>query len=1063
MSRESTARIDSPGELEEFRKGIVCKRDPNKPCISLCSGSACHASGSAKVAARLEEEIKQQGLGDAVEVRKTGCHGFCERGPIIVIHPEEVCYLQITPGDVAEIFSRTIKNKQLVDRLLYTDPATNKKIVHESDIPFYKKQKRLVLGANGSIDPKSIEDYLATGGYAALVKAFFQQSPEQVIEQVKTSKLRGRGGAGFPTGVKWEFARKSVDTIKYVIVNADEGDPGAYMDRSVLEGNPFSVLEGLTIGAYAIGAQEGYVYVRQEYPLAVENITLAIEKAEEHGLLGENILGSGFSFRVKVHRGAGAFVCGEETALLASLEGKPGEPRARPPYPAVKGLNGKPSNINNVETWATVPVIINKGPEYFASIGTERSAGTKIFSLVGKVNHTGLVEVPMGISLRDIIYEIGGGIPGGKKFKAVQTGGPSGGCITAENLDIKVDFDELPKVGAIMGSGGMIVMDEDTCMVDVAKYFLKFLSTESCGKCSPCREGIRQMLKILTRISEGKGRLSDLALLTELAESTRDASLCALGGTAPNPVLSTLKYFRHEYEDHILNKQCQAGVCEELYRAKCINACPIGQDVPGYLSLVAEGRYEEAISLIYQTNPLPGVCGRVCTHPCTDVCLRRETDEPLNIPKIKRFAADMAKRKGFTIKLEKGEAKGEKIAVIGGGPGGLAAAYNLALMGYRPTIFEELPELGGMLRYGIPPYRLPRAILDDEIEFLLSAGIEVKTNTKIGRDVSLDELRKNYDAVFLAVGAHKSLPIRISGDDLPGVKGGAEFLREVALGVAAHPGKRVAVIGGGDVAMDIARSCRRMGAEVTIAYRRERRDMPASEDEIADALAENIELKELVAPKSIRQTAGGLVLELDLCELKDFDRSGRRRPVAIEGSVITQEYDTIFSAIGQVSDLEFAGSVERKGDTIAVDRFSLLTNIPGIFAGGDAVSGPARVVDALAHGKRAAVEIDKYLAQKSGRLPAAESLQKIKVTMTLPKEVIEQPMAEIPKLDAEERIKDLNAEVELGFDEATAREECERCLRCDVSWAAARDKSIQVAGETAPAVAPREETDSAQA
>jgi len=1032
--------------LEEFRKEIISKRDPNKPCITLCSGSACHASGSGKVAASLEEEIKKQGLRDAVDIRKTGCHGFCERGPIIVIHPEEVCYLQIEPGDVPEIFSRTIKRKEIIERLLYTDPGTKKKIVHESEIPFYKKQQRLVFGANGSIDPKSIDDYLAVGGYSALVKALFQQTPEQVVEVVKKSGLRGRGGAGFPTGLKWEFARKSLEKTKYVIVNADEGDPGAYMDRSVLEGNPFSVLEGLTIGAYAMGAHEGYIYVRQEYPLAVENVTLAIKKAEEHGFLGENILGSGFDFTVTVHRGAGAFVCGEETALLASLEGKPGEPRARPPYPAVQGLFGKPTNINNVETWANIPLILNKGPDYFASIGTEGSKGTKIFSLVGKVNHTGLVEVPMGISLRDIIYELGGGVPGGKKFKAVQTGGPSGGCIPPEHLDIEVDFDELRKVGAIMGSGGMIVMDEDTCMIDVAKYFLKFLSVESCGKCSPCREGIRQMLKILTRISEGKGRESDIALLGELAESTRDASLCALGGTAPNPVLSTLKYFRHEYEDHILHKRCPAGVCEELYKAKCINACPIGQDVPGYLSLVAEGRYEEAISLIYQTNPLPGVCGRVCTHPCTDVCLRAETDEPLNIPKIKRFAADMAKRKGYTVKLEKGKAKEEKIAVIGGGPGGLAAAYSLALMGYRPTIIEELPQLGGMLRYGIPPYRLPREILDQEIDFIVNVGVEVKTNTRVGRDITLDQLQKEYDAIFVAVGAHKSLPVRVPGEDFPSVKGGAEFLREVELGIAAHPGKRVAVIGGGDVAMDIARTCRRMGAEVTIAYRRERKDMPASEEEIADAIAEKIELKELVAPKSIRRANSGLALELDECELRDFDRSGRRRPVPIEGSVITREYDTIFSAIGQTSDLDFAESLETKRDTIAVDRHRLLTSLPGVFAGGDVVSGPARVVDALAHGKTAAVEIDRYLAKKRGGQPYAETLEKIKVTMTLPKEVIETPMAEIPKLDPEERIKDFTAEVELGFDEETARKECGRCLRCDVSWMAARDKSIAVAG-----------------
>jgi NADH-quinone oxidoreductase subunit F len=1025
-------RINSPAELEDFRKGILSKSDPSKPCITLCSGSACHASGSGQVAASLEEEIKKQGLSDKVDIRRTGCHGFCERGPIIVIHPEEICYFQIEPKDVPEIISQTIKEKKVIERLLYTDPSTNEKIIRESEIPFYKNQERLVFGSNGSIDPKSIDDYLAVGGYSALVKALFQETPEQVVELVKNSKLRGRGGAGFPAGIKWEFARNNPDKTKYVIVNADEGDPGAYMDRSLLEGNPFSVLEGLTIGAYAIGAHEGYIYVRQEYPLAVENVTLAIKRAEEYGFLGKNILGSGFDFTVKVHRGAGAFVCGEETALLMSLEGKPGEPRSRPPYPAVKGLWGKPTNINNVETWANVPLIINKGAKYFSSIGTEGSKGTKIFSLVGKVNNTGLVEVPMGISLRDIIYEVGGGIPRGKKFKAVQTGGPSGGCIPEEYLDIKVDFDELKKVGAIMGSGGMIVMDEDTCMVDVAKYFLNFLSAESCGKCSPCREGIRQMLKILTKISEGKGEEGDIELLVELAESTRDASLCALGGSAPNPVLSTLRYFRHEYEDHILDKRCQAGVCSDLYRAKCINACPIGQDVPGYLSLVAEGRYEEAISLIYQTNPLPGVCGRVCTHPCTEVCVRGETDEALNIPKIKRFAADMAKKKGFTVKVEKGEAKEEKVAIIGGGPGGLAAAYHLALMGYQPTIFEELPQLGGMLRYGIPAYRLPRDILDQEIDFILSAGVEVKTNTRVGREVSLEQLQRDYDAIFVAIGAHKSLPIRIPGDDLPGIRGGAEFLREVELGTALNPGKKVAVIGGGNVAIDVARTCRRLGAEVTIAYRRERKDMPAYEEEIVDALAEDIELKELVAPKSISQVNGRLALVLDECELKDFDRSGRRRPVPMEGCVISQEYDTIFSAIGQSPQINFTGSLVTKGNTITADRHSLATNLPGVFAGGDAVTGPARVVDALAHGKRAAVEIDKYLAKKRGGRPNAECPGTINVTMTVPEEVIEQAMAEMPKLDPKERIKDFAAEVEIGFDEETAKKECTRCLRCDV-------------------------------
>jgi len=627
-------RINSPAELDELRKDIISKRDSNKPCIAVCTGTGCLALGAANVVAALKEEIEKQGLETKVDIRETGCPGFCERGPLLVIYPEEICYLQVQPGDAEEIVSGTIVAKQVIDRLLYVIPGTDKdeKIVQESEIPFYKNQMRNLIGNNINIDPKNIDDYLAVGGYSALVKALCQETPEQVIELVKNSNLRGRGGAGFPAGMKWEFARKSPDKTKYVIVNADEGDPGAFMDRALLEGNPHAVLEGLTIGAYAIGSQEGYIYVRQEYPLAVENVGIAIEQAEAYGFLGENILGSGFDFTVKVHQGAGAFVCGEETALLASLEGKACEPRPRPPYPAVKGLRGKPTNINNVETWANVPFIINNGADFLTSIGTEGSKGTKIFSLVGKVNNTGLVEVPMGITLRDIIYGVGGGVPGGKKFKAVQTGGPSGGCIPEEYLDIAVDFDELAKVGAIMGSGGMIVMDEDTCMVDVAKYFLNFLSGESCGKCSPCREGIRQMLKILTKISDGRGSEGDIELLEELSEATRDASLCALGGTAPNPVLNTIRYFRDEYEAHIKEKRCPAYVCKELVayhidpvKCKacmiCLRKCPAEAIVGG----------KKQIHVIDQEKCTScGTCFEVC--PSRFDAVRRISGEPVPPP-----------------------------------------------------------------------------------------------------------------------------------------------------------------------------------------------------------------------------------------------------------------------------------------------------------------------------------------------------------------------------------------------------------------------------------------------
>lgn len=556
-------KLNSPTDLEEFRQEILAKRAPNKPCVTICSGTGCHAYGSEKVAEVFVDEIERNGLGEKVDIRRTGCHGFCERGTIVVIFPEETCYVQVKPEDVPEIVSTTLVEKQLVERLLYED-SNGQRIVHEGEIPFYKHQNRIVFGNNRLIDPKNIDDYIALGGYSALAKALFEMTPKQVLEEVKKASLRGRGGGGFPAGIKWETARNAPGEVKYVIVNADEGDPGAYMDRSLLEGNPHSVLEGLLIGAYAISSHQGFVYVRQEYPLAVENLNIAMGQVQEYGLLGKNILGSGFDFDVMVHRGAGAFVSGESSALMTAIEGRAGEPRPKYIRTAVSGIWERPSNLNNVETWATVPLIINKGADWFSTIGTEGSKGTKIFSLVGKVKNTGLVEVPMGMTLREVIFDIGGGIPEGKKFKAVQTGGPSGGCIPQSFLDLPVDFDELTKAGSMMGSGGMIVMDEDTCIVDLARYFVNFLAGESCGKCVPCREGLKQMLKILNNICAGKGKEGDIELLEELAEVMRDASLCALGTTAANPVLSTIKYFRDEYEAHIREKRCPAGVCREL-------------------------------------------------------------------------------------------------------------------------------------------------------------------------------------------------------------------------------------------------------------------------------------------------------------------------------------------------------------------------------------------------------------------------------------------------------------------------------------------------------------------
>jgi NADH:ubiquinone oxidoreductase subunit F (NADH-binding)/(2Fe-2S) ferredoxin/Pyruvate/2-oxoacid:ferredoxin oxidoreductase delta subunit len=578
--------LASLSELRNLRQSLQRSKDRNRPCITLCAGTGCQATGASEVLEVFKREIKERHLEEKIELRASGCHGFCERGPLVVIRPEMICYTSVETSDVSQILTETVLNGKVIDRLLYRDPLTKEKIVHEQDIPFYKFQRRIVFGSNGEIDPTSIDDYIAIGGYQALEKVLSGMTPEEVISAIKGSGLRGRGGAGFPTGEKWEACRKAKGREKFLICNADEGDPGAYMDRSLVEGNPHSIIEGMIIGAYAVGSEEGYVYVRNEYPLAVSNMRRAIDQAKDYGLLGRNILGKGLNFTLKINRGGGAFVCGESTALMASLEGRAGEPRAKYVHTVEHGLWDQPTTLNNVETWANVPIIIQKGADWYTSIGTEGSKGTKIFSLVGRVNNTGLVEVPMGITLREIVYSIGGGIPDKKRFKAVQTGGPSGGCIPESLLDIPVDFDRLQEAGSMMGSGGMIVMDEENCMVDMARYFVSFLQEESCGKCTPCREGLQQMGEILTLICEGNGREGDIELLRDLSRTMIDTSLCGLGSTAPNPVLSTIRYFREEYEAHIRERRCPARFCKGLISfsidpekctgcGACLTACPV--------------------------------------------------------------------------------------------------------------------------------------------------------------------------------------------------------------------------------------------------------------------------------------------------------------------------------------------------------------------------------------------------------------------------------------------------------------------------------------------------------
>jgi len=1027
-----------------FRAHVLC-----------CRGTGCTAGGSESIFNTLSDEVKNRGLENEVKVVLTGCHGLCEMGPVIVIYPDDILYCRVQIEDASEIVTETLLKGRPVERLLYKDPATAEAIPHYHEIPFYGNQKRLILRNCGFINPERIEEYIARDGYAALAKALFEMTPEEVIACVRDSGLRGRGGAGFPTGLKWNFTYQAPGEVKYVVCNADEGDPGAFMDRSLIEGDPHALIEGLLIAGYAIGAQQGYIYCRAEYPLAIQRLKIAIEQAKEYGLLGENILGTENSFDIIIKEGAGAFVCGEETALLASIEDKRGEPRPRPPFPATSGLFGKPTNINNVKSYSTVPQIVLNGADWFRSMGTETSPGTAVFALTGKVNNTGLVEVPMGITLGEIIFDIGGGILKGKKFKAVQTGGPLGGCLSAETLNLPVDFDSLDKAGAVMGSGGMIVTDAENCMVELSRYFLTFATDESCGQCPSCRVGGKKLLDILTRITRGEGKLEDLEMIEDLANVMSKASLCALGQLTPRPILTTLRYFKDEYLAHIIDKRCPAGSCEDLTPSPCRNACPAEVDVPIYVDLVSQGKYDEALEVHRQANPFASVCGRVCPAFCEKVCRRGELDESVSIRNLKRFMIDNSSN-GSKPPARLEEDKDQKVAIIGGGPAGLTTAYRLGLLGYQVTILEALPVLGGMMAVGIPDYRLPREDLNKEIQYILQAGnIEVKTNTRIGKDVNFDLVKEQYDATFIAVGASDSTKLGIEGEDKDGVAHGIEFLRRMSLGedMSDVKGKRVAIIGGGNCAVDCARSAIRLGAsEVHIVYRRRREDMPAYEEEIEAAEEEGVILHYLVTPIEILGTDGcrgearsfaSPVQSVRCQRMKlagddkkpQFDSSARKRPFPIEGAEFMLNVDVVIPAIGQIGELSFLnGGVEtNRGTAIAADERTLVTSQEGVFAGGDAVTGPASVVEAVAHGNKAAVAIHRYLQGEELQAPAQIMERPDGVgTFEMDEADAERPRQKASMLAVDTRINDFR-EVELGFpSDSISQAEAKRCLRCDL-------------------------------
>ena len=1034
--------LRTPVDLATLREELCGRWAKGSACVVVCDGPGCHAAGSEEVGAAFREEVARGRFGDRVEVRLTGCLGLCECGPAVLVLPEGVFYQKVSPSDVGEIVSALVDGGRAVERLFYVDPVSGERIKLQKDIPFYAHQERRILAANARIRPVEIGDYVSAGGYSALARSLTGSTPEGLIEEITRSGLRGRGGAGFPTGMKWGFCRKSPGNRKCIICNADEGDPGAYMDRAVLEGNPHSVIEGMLLGAYAMGAAHGVIYCRAEYPLAVRNAKRAIEQARELGLIGQNILGSGLAFELSVKTGAGAFVCGEETALIASLEDRPGEPRPRPPFPAQEGLWAEPTNINNVETWANVPLIVNRGAEWFASVGTEQSKGTKIFSLVGQVRNTGLVEVPMGITLRELVFDIGGGPLPGRRIKAVQTGGPSGGCIPAHLLDLPVDYESLAQAGSIMGSGGLIVMDDRTCMVDVAKYFLAFLAEESCGKCVPCREGVPRMLEILTRISEGRGEEGDLDTLAKLGLMVKNMSLCGLGQTAANPVLSSLRYFRGEYEAHIRYKRCPAAVCRKLISSPCQHVCPLGADVPAYVTLIAKGRYAEAAQVIAKTNPLPNVCARVCHHPCESACSCGEAGDPLAVKALKRFAMDRAVDAGQWPPDERPKrARPEAVAVVGSGPAGLAAAFYLATEGYRVTVFEASDRVGGALATAIPEYRLPREAIERDVQRITDLGVRILRNTRVGEDVTLGELRTHFSAVFLALGAERNLTLGIPGEQAEGVLDPLSFLHRVSQGDHARPGDEVVVVGGGNVAVDAARTALRLGCKrVRILYRRTREEMPADPIEAEEAMREGVGIEYLVAPAAILVRKGRVHgVECRRMQLGGMDASGRRKPVPLEGQDFVVEADTVVPAIGQRPDLSLLpeallGLVSERG-LVRADPGTFATEEAGVFAGGDAVSGPGTVTEAMAAGKWAAQSIHQYITGQPVKRdydvtrPSVD-VEPVALTDEELDALLDQARPEMPSLPCGATRASF-AEVELGLDEAAAVTEAKRCLRCD--------------------------------
>ena len=1037
--------------FNEVREAGMAKLLPPGPRIAVGMGTCGSGNGAESIFHAFNDFVSNRGLG--IQLARIGCFGFCAEEPLVNVWiPGKplVILRRVQTNDVQAILDDVVAGRvpaelalckieewdHITGHLKYGTGCPD--IPHWHEVPFFKGQKKLVLRNCGLISPGDIEEYFAVGGYQALYKVLIDNNPESVVEQIKLAKLRGRGGAGYQTGIKWDFMRKAKADRKYVICNADEGDPGAYMNRNEIESDPHSLLEGMIIGAFVMGAPEGIVYIRAEYPLAVHRLQHAVEQAQDYGLLGNNILGRGFNFHLSIVEGAGAFVCGEETALIRSLEGKAGRPTPRPPYPAQSGLYGCPTNINNVETWYNVAPIVIKGPAWFTETGSPKSPGTKVFSLVGKIQSTGLVEMPLGTPLKTFVYDVGGGAPAGRAIKAVQTGGPSGGCIPQDMFDTPVDYETLAQLGSIMGSGGMVVMDEDNCMVDVARYFIEFTHSESCGKCIPCRVGLDKALYYLNRFTRGVATKADLDVLDDLSRMIRDCSLCGLGQSAPNPVLTTMRHYRHEFEDHIRAHRCRAGVCEDLALSPCENSCPLHMNIPRYLQLLKEDRLDEAFLSVVIDNPLPASTGRVCQHPCENRCRRAGVDESVNMREVHRYVADTGYNSEDYEELAKKLAArrmpstGKHCAVVGAGPTGLACAYYLSLLGHEVMVYDSNPLPGGMLRYALPDYRLPKTVLDKEIDLIQKTGVQFTGNLAVPQDLSLNDLDTMYDAVFLAIGTWKESWVYLAGTELKGVIPALPFLEKISKGEKVDLGQRVVVIGGGNAAIDSARTALRLGADVKIIYRRERKDMPAIPEETEAAEAEGAEIVFLATPHRIVGNSDGRVQAIEVVKtrLGEYDSSGRRRPIPTD-EIQRYACDTVILAVGETVDLDFAkasGLKIKENGLIEVDRYTLETSRSKFYAGGDLISGASNVSNAMGYGKKAARNIDERLM---GVRRWEQVFPEFDYDQSPPPHPSESPRHMVTEIDAELRAQSF-AEATVGLTAVEAMEESCRCLRCDV-------------------------------